>query len=203
MAAFGLGGYVLVCAYFIAGSAVTKVKMKQKQAEGIAEARGGRRGPGSVWGSGTAGIICAIMALSGMTTIPLDAWRLGFVASFCSKLSDTTASEIGKAYGKTTYMSTPPFKLVPRGTEGAVSVEGTVAGLVISGVFAALAMAVGQLRSVESVGICVFAAFVATSFESMLGALVQGKQGFDWLTNDVVNGIQITLASAVAISIGS
>ena len=203
MAAFGLGGYVLVCAYFIAGSAVTKVKMKQKQAEGIAEARGGRRGPGSVWGSGTAGIICAIMALSGMTTIPLDAWRLGFVASFCSKLSDTTASEIGKAYGKTTYMSTPPFKLVPRGTEGAVSVEGTVAGLVISGVFAALAMAVGQLRSVESVGICVFAAFVATSFESMLGALVQGKQGFDWLTNDVVNGIQISLAAAVAICIGS
>ena len=203
MAAFGLGGYVLVCAYFIAGSAVTKVKMKQKQAEGIAEARGGRRGPGSVWGSGTAGIICAIMALSGMTTIPLDAWRLGFVASFCSKLSDTTASEIGKAYGKTTYMSTPPFTLVPRGTEGAVSVEGTVAGLAISGVFAALAMAVGQLRSVESVGICVFAAFVATSFESMLGALVQGKQGFDWLTNDVVNGIQITLAAAVAICIGS
>ena len=203
MAAFGLGGYVLVCAYFIAGSAVTKVKMKQKQAEGIAEARGGRRGPGSVWGSGTAGSRCAIMALSGMTTIPLDAWRLGFVASFCSKLSDTTASEIGKAYGKTTYMSTPPFTLVPRGTEGAVSVEGTVAGLVISGVFAALAMAVGQLQSVESVGICVFAAFVATSFESMLGALVQGKQGFDWLTNDVVNGIQITLASAVAISIGS
>ena len=203
MAAFGLGGYVLVCAYFIAGSAVTKVKMKQKQAEGIAEARGGRRGPGSVWGSGTAGIICAIMALSGMTTIPLDAWRLCFVASFCSKLSDTTASEIGKAYGKTTYMSTPPFTLVPRGTEGAVSVEGTVAGLVISGVFAALAMAVGQLRSVESVGICVFAAFVATSFESMLGALVQGKQGFDWLTNDVVNGIQITLAAAVAICIGS
>ena len=203
MAAFGLGGYVLVCAYFIAGSAVTKVKMKQKQAEGIAEARGGRRGPGSVWGSGTAGIICAIMALSGMTTISLDAWRLGFVASFCSKLSDTTASEIGKAYGKTTYMSTPPFKLVPRGTEGAVSVEGTVAGLVISGVFAALAMAVGQLRSVESVGICVFAAFVATSFESMLGALVKGKQGFDWLTNDVVNGIQISLAAAVAICIGS
>ena len=203
MAAFGVGGYILVCAYFIIGSAVTKVKMKQKQAEGIAEARGGRRGPGSVWGSGTAGILCAIMALSGVTPIPVDAWRLGFVASFCSKLSDTTASEIGKAYGKTTYMSTPPFKLVPRGTEGAVSVEGTLAGVAISGLFAALAMAVGQLGSVESVGICVLAAFVATSFESMLGALVQGKKGFGWLTNDIVNGIQITIAALVAIWIGS
>ena len=203
MGAFGLGGYALVCAYFIAGSAVTKVKMKQKQAEGIAEARGGRRGPGSVWGSGAAGMLCAILALSAITPIPLDAWRLGFVASFCSKLSDTTASEIGKAYGKTTYMSTPPFKLVPRGTEGAVSLEGTIAGIAISAAFAALAMAVGQLRTIEGVGICVVAAFIATSFESMLGALVQGKRGFDWLTNDIVNIIQITLAAAIAIGLGA
>ena len=47
MAAFGVGGYALVCAYFIVGSAVTKIKLKEKQAEGIAEARGGLRGPGS------------------------------------------------------------------------------------------------------------------------------------------------------------
>jgi len=46
------------------------------------------------------------------------------------------------------------------------------------------------------------AAFVATTFESMLGALVQGKEGFEWLTNDVVNGLQITLAALVAIGTG-
>lgn len=60
----------------------------------------------------------------------------GFVASFCSKLSDTTASEVGKAYGMTTYMSTPPFTPVPRGTEGAVSAEGTAAGIAASLLFA-------------------------------------------------------------------
>lgn len=202
MAAFGVGGYALVCAYFIVGSAVTKVKMKEKEAEGIAEARGGLRGPGSVWGSGTAGILCALAAISGVTPVPLELWRLGFVASFCSKLSDTTASEIGKAFGKTTYMSTPPFKLVPRGTEGAVSLEGTLAGVGISGAFGLLAYAVGQLHGVGEVLTCVMAAFVATTFESMLGALVQGKEGFEWLTNDVVNGVQITLAALVAIGIG-
>eukprot|EP00740_Mantoniella_antarctica_P018568 CAMPEP_0198694066 /NCGR_PEP_ID=MMETSP1468-20131203/262521_1 /TAXON_ID=1461545 /ORGANISM="Mantoniella sp, Strain CCMP1436" /LENGTH=183 /DNA_ID=CAMNT_0044449041 /DNA_START=15 /DNA_END=562 /DNA_ORIENTATION=+ len=44
MAAFGGGGYALVCLYFVFGSAVTKLKLEQKQAEGIAEARSGRRG---------------------------------------------------------------------------------------------------------------------------------------------------------------
>jgi len=200
MGAFGVGGYALVCAYFIVGSAVTKIKLKEKQAEGIAEARGGLRGPGSVWGSGTAGILCAVAALSGHSPVSLALLRVGFVASFCSKLSDTTASEIGKAYGKTTYMSTPPFKLVPRGTEGAISLEGTVAGIVMSGLFAGFAFVIGQLDAV-GVGVCVFAAFVATTFESMLGAAVQGKQGFDWLSNDIVNCIQITLAAGVAVAL--
>ena len=203
MAAFGVGAYSLVCVYFIVGSAVTKVKLKQKQAEGIAEARGGLRGPGSVWGSGSAGIICAAAALSGLTSLPLNLWRLGFVASFCSKLSDTTASEIGKAYGKTTYMSTPPFHRVPRGTEGAVSLEGTLAGVAISLAFAGFALFMGQLNGMIDVGTCVFAAFVATTFESMLGCLVQRRDGFKWLTNDIVNGIQISLAAAVAIAIGN
>ena len=42
-AAFGAGGYAVVCIYFIVGSLVTKVKLEQKQREGIAEARSGRR----------------------------------------------------------------------------------------------------------------------------------------------------------------
>jgi uncharacterized protein (TIGR00297 family) len=75
----------------------------------------------------------------------LELWRLGFVASFCSKLSDTTASEVGKAYGKTTYMSTPPFSSVPRGTEGAVSAEGTLAGIGASLLFAGVALLLGQV----------------------------------------------------------
>ena len=48
---------------------------------------------GSVWGSGLAGMLCAITALA---TGASDPWRIGFVASFVSKLSDTVSSEIGK-----------------------------------------------------------------------------------------------------------
>ncbi len=41
-------------------------------------------------------------------------------------------------------------------------------------------------------------ATVANLFESYLGAVVQGR--VDWLTNDVVNMIQICLAAALAIA---
>ena len=201
MAAFGVRGYALVCLYFVFGSAVTKIKLEQKQAEGIAEARGGRRGVGSVWGSGIAGIACACLALAGVGPGE-NLWRLGFVASFCSKLSDTTASEVGKAYGKTTYMSTPPFQRVPRGTEGAVSLEGTVAGIGASLGFAGVAAAAGQVDLTGAL-IATLAAFVATTAESWLGATTQGEAGFEWLTNDVVNAVQITLAAAVAVALGA
>ncbi len=44
---------------------------------------------------------------------------------------------------------------------------------------------------------CVLAAFAANTAESIVGATVQGRVA--WLTNDVVNGLQITLAAALAI----
>ncbi|XP_028755465.1 protein VTE6, chloroplastic-like isoform X2 [Neltuma alba] len=136
--AFGPSGFLIVSAYFIIGTAVTKVKMAQKEAQGIAEKRKGRRGPGSVVGSGAAGCLFALLSIwefGGEAFSQL--WLLGFVASFCTKLSDTVSSEIGKAYGKTTYLVTT-FKIVPRGTEGAVSVEGTSAGILASIVLAFL-----------------------------------------------------------------
>jgi uncharacterized membrane protein len=51
-----------------------------------------------------------------------------------------------QAYGRTTYLVTT-FKLVPRGTEGAVSLEGTLAGVAAAALFAGVALAVGQVRS--------------------------------------------------------
>jgi uncharacterized protein (TIGR00297 family) len=68
------------------------------------------------------------------------------VASFCSKLSDTVSSEVGKAYGQTTYLITT-FQLVPRGTEGAVSLEGTAAGAIAAVLFAVTALISSQVGS--------------------------------------------------------
>lgn len=198
--AFGSPGFLLVATYFVIGTAATKVKMAQKEAQGVAEKRKGRRGPGSVIGSSAAGCVCAFLSIYGVGGEAfLRLWQLGFVASFCTKLSDTVSSEIGKAYGKTTYLVTT-LKIVPRGTEGAVSAEGTSAGLLASILLAFVGCLMGQIDAVEAV-ICVVAAQIANLGESFIGAALQGKEGFRWLNNDVVNVINISMGSILAILI--
>ncbi|CAO2833291.1 unnamed protein product [Amaranthus hypochondriacus] len=195
---FGPSGFLLVAIYFVLGTAATKVKMAQKEAQGIAEKKKGRRGPGSVIGSSAAGCVCALLSIYGIGGKTLSQlWQLGFVASFCTKLSDTVSSEIGKAYGKTTYLVTS-FKIVPRGTEGAVSVEGTIAGLLAAVLLAFVGCLTGQIKATEAV-ICVLASQIANFGESVIGASLQDKEGFQWLNNDAVNVINISMGSTLAI----
>ncbi|KAL6283381.1 hypothetical protein ACE6H2_014310 [Prunus campanulata] len=206
--AFGSSGFLLVATYFVivsenslafmSGTAVTKVRMAQKEAEGVAEKRKGRRGPGSVIGSSAAGCICAFLAIFGAGGIGYSRlWQLGFVASFCTKLSDTVSSEIGKAYGKTTYLVTT-LKVVPRGTEGAVSVEGTFAGLLAAILLAFVGCLMGEITAPEAI-ICVIASQIANFGESIIGAALQDKEGFRWLNNDAVNVINISMGSILAV----
>ncbi|MGF1542120.1 MAG: TIGR00297 family protein [Pleurocapsa sp.] len=188
----GWQGYIVVMFYFLLGSAVTFVGMAEKEAEGIAEERSGARGPGNVWGSALTGTICALATL--WSNEPLqELLILGYVASFATKLSDTVASEIGKAFGKRTFLITT-LKPVPRGTEGAVSLEGTLAGIVASVVIAMLAWGIGMI-SLLGVVWCIVAAFIATTIESLIGATLEAK--FTWLTNDLVNFTN-TLIGAIA-----
>ncbi|KAK9268545.1 hypothetical protein L1049_000299 [Liquidambar formosana] len=195
---FGPSGFLLVATYFVIGTAVTKLKMAQKEAQGVAEKRKGRRGPGSVIGSSAAGCVCAFLSIYGVGGQAFSRlWQLGFVASFCTKLSDTVSSEIGKAYGKITYLVTT-FKVVPRGTEGAVSVEGTFAGLLASMLLASVGCLVGEIDAAEAV-ICVLASQIANFGESVIGAALQDKEGFRWLNNDAVNVINISMGSILAV----
>ena len=203
--ALGPQAYITTLFYFFVGSAVTKLGSAEKEALGIAEARGGIRGPGNVWGSALTGAICAI----GVVILPWVAstsvavqWRsllaLGFVASLSTKLSDTTATEIGKAYGQRTFLITT-LRSVPRGTEGAVSLEGTLAGVLGSLALATVAWACGLITP-TGVGICAIAAFVATTVESLIGATIEEQ--LRWLTHDLVNIINTTIGAVVAIGLG-
>ncbi len=193
----GWQGYIVVMFYFLVGSAVTFVGMAEKEAEGIAEERSGARGPGNVWGSALTGTICAIATL--FCDYPLqEILILGYVASFSTKLSDTVASEIGKAYGKRTFLITT-LKPVTRGTEGAVSLEGTGAGILASLAIAILAWGIGMIN-VLSIFWCAIAAFIATTIESLIGATLESK--FNWLTNDIVNFINTAIGAIVVMLLG-
>ncbi|KJH71323.1 TIGR00297 family protein [Aliterella atlantica] len=195
----GWQGYVVVLFYFLVGSAVTRIGMAQKEAEGIAEKRSGARGPENVWGSALTGAICAVGVVAASILQPdklvTSLLLLGYVASFSTKLSDTCASEVGKAYGKRTYLITT-LQAVPRGTEGAVSLEGTLAGIIGSIAIALVAWGVG-LIDLWGVVFCLVAAFIATNLESVIGATMQSQ--VDWLTNEVVNIINTAIGAIAAI----
>ena len=187
----GWRGYSLCVLYLVVGSAATKIKQKQKEAQGIAEGRGGARGPENVWGSAATAAMCALYGFRKPSLRPLLA--VAYVSSLATKLSDTLASEVGKAYGKTCYLSTT-LKRVPPGTEGAVSLEGTLAGFAGSVVAAAYAVAVG-LTPRQAMAPVIIAAFVATTCESWLGAGAQGK--VKWLTNEVINFLNTLIGAGV------
>ncbi|GJN17788.1 hypothetical protein PR202_gb04886 [Eleusine coracana subsp. coracana] len=168
--AFGIPGFLLVVAYFVVvsrtgrycitdasgresfcyeldglGTAVTKLKIKQKEAMGVAEKRGGRRGPGSVVGSSAAGCVCALLSI----------------------------------YNNSYLVTT--FKIVPRGTEGAISVEGSVAGILASGFLAAVGYLLRQV-DMQQGAICIIASQIANYGESYIGATLQDKEGFEWVS---------------------
>lgn len=190
----GWRGYGVVMFYFLVGSVVTRIGMAQKEAAGIAEKRSGTRGPENVWGSALSATICAVATLFARSP-----WQelllLAYVASFATKLSDTTASEVGKAYGKRTFLITT-LQPVARGTEGAVSLEGTLAGVVASVAIALVGWGVGLIEPLGLVW-CTIAAFVATNLESLIGATLQEQ--LDWMTNEVVNFINTAIGAVVAV----
>ena len=100
--------------------------LKRKALLGIAEERGGRRGGGNaVANTGLA----AVAAAAAVATPYREAALLAFVAVLATGGSDTVASEIGKAWGGKTYLPTTLSEVRP-GTPGAMSLEGTAAGII-------------------------------------------------------------------------
>lgn len=97
------------------------------------------------------------------------------------------------------YLATT-FAPVPRGTEGAVSVEGTLAGVCAAILLAALAVGI-HLVDKRGALLCIVASQVANYGESLLGATLQGRPGYEWLNNDVVNVLNITLGALLAMAL--
>ncbi|EAU73913.1 TIGR00297 family protein [Synechococcus sp. RS9916] len=191
----GWQGWTAVVLYLALGSLVTKVGFQQKQRQGLAEARGGRRSPANVWGSAAVGAFLALLIGSGLGPKPL--LLVGFSASFAAKLADTFGSEIGKRYGRTTVLITT-LRRVPPGTEGAVSLEGTLASAIGSLVMTAVVVAVQLVPAGPLAWLVAAVGLLATLLESLLGALLQERT--PWLTNEMVNAIQTAVAAVLGMA---
>jgi len=134
--------YVALLAFFIIGTATTKLGYGRKARAGLAQEAGGRRGFSHAFSNVGVAAICAVavsrvargpLAASEMEVLPLF---MG-IAALATAAADTTASEIGQLLGKRAFLPLT-LRRVPVGTEGAISVEGTLAGLIAGFVVALL-----------------------------------------------------------------
>jgi uncharacterized protein (TIGR00297 family) len=134
--------YVALLAFFVIGTAATKLGYPRKARLGLAQEGGGRRGFSHAFSNVGVAAICAIAVsrLSRVDVSPIEWMTLAYlmgIASLATAAADTTASEIGQLIGRRAFLPLT-LKRVPVGTEGAISVEGTLAG-VVAGFLVALA----------------------------------------------------------------
>jgi uncharacterized protein (TIGR00297 family) len=163
---------------------------QRKMILGIAEERGGRRGAGkAIANTGVA----ALAALLVLLAPDAQAARIAFAAALTAGGSDTIASEIGKAWGRRTWSITTLGR-VPPGTSGAMSFEGTAAGLAGAFALGALAIALGLAPPAALLPIVV-GATLAALIESWLGATLEAP---GILNNDMLNFINTSAGAAIA-----
>jgi uncharacterized protein (TIGR00297 family) len=187
----GWGAWNLLLATFALAVVTSRLGLRRKMRLGIAERRGGRRGAGNaIANTGVA----AIAAILSVLTYASEASRLAFVTALAAGGSDTVASEIGKAWGRRTLLLST-LAPVPPGTSGAVSAEGTAAGLFGALALGAIGVAVG-LIPVSTLPIVVIAATIGSFAESVLGATLE-PDGI--VNNDVLNFANTAIAALAAI----
>jgi uncharacterized protein (TIGR00297 family) len=188
--------YVALLAFFAIGTACTKFGYGRKSAEGLAQEKGGRRGAGHAIANVGVAALCAVACWRGLGLVPLF---MGITA-LATAAADTTGSEIGKLFGKRAFLPLT-FRRVERGTEGAISLEGTLAGIVaglLVGI-AGTAMAVHNLhpgfigRIVVDrrhvLAVITAGAFLGSYFESILGSLKID------IPNDVMNFVNTAVGA--------
>ena len=189
----GWQGWTLLLTCFLCAAATSRMGLHRKTLLGIAEERGGRRGAGNaIANTGIATNAALLASLS----YAREAGLIAMTAALVAGASDTIASEIGKAWGTRTWSLLPP-QLVRAGTPGAMSLEGTAAGLSGAAALGALAIALGLIPP---------SALLAVVAGSTAGALVESLLAASFeapgiVNNDALNFINTALAAYVAVAI--
>jgi len=190
----GWGAFGILLLFFVLGSAATKLGYRRKAALGVAQEERGRRGARHALANCGAPAVAALIyffgARAGWESL---GWVMAaFTGAFATALFDTVSSEIGQLYGKHPFLITT-LRPVPVGTDGAVSVEGTAAGLAAAGLMAAGASCLG-LFGAWGILFVTAGAFIGTTFESIIGALCSGRR----INNELLNFVNTVVGAAAA-----
>jgi uncharacterized protein (TIGR00297 family) len=190
-ASLGPQGFAILALFVVGGSLLTRLGYGRKQSSGTAEAGGGRRGARNALANCAVAVLCAL--LYALTSS--DVFAAAFVASLGAAFADTAESEVGQLYGRAPRLITTLRRVSP-GSDGAVSLPGTLAGIAAATLAAALGLALGLVDGPASMLLVALAAFLGTVVDSIVGALAP-RVGNE-LTNVVCTLIAAVLALALA-----
>jgi uncharacterized protein (TIGR00297 family) len=191
---FGCGGpgaFAAVATVFGLAWLSTRFGYRRKQDLGTAEKRSGR----------TASQIAANLAVAAIAAMVAMSpkWRwLGLgaaAAALAEAAADTVSSEIGQSTNSPVYLITN-WKLVVPGTDGGISLAGSLAGMAGS-VLVGVVCNVTHLLGREQAAIAIAAGVLGMFADSYLGAILE-RRGL--LGNDTVNFLS-TLIAAIAATI--
>ena len=186
----GFGWFAVLIAFFAIGGLASKFRYDRKAARGVAEDNDGARGMSNVLANSGVALLAVIAAAAGELVEPAAIVSLAvpfaFAGSLATALGDTLSSEIGCLYDRPRLITT--FERVDPGTDGAVTWQGELAGLVGIGIISALATATLPLSPSGSTtglaaGIVAAGGLVGITTDSVLGATLEG----DRLGNQLVN----------------
>ncbi len=177
-------GLVMLGGLMVIGTGVTRLGYARKEALGVAEGSGGRRGIGSILANTGAGVAFAFLAAATPYSEP---FTIAMVAAFATSLFDTTATEIGQAFGRR-HILIATWRTVPEGTVGGVSVAGTLAGVGGATVLAGAGWTMGLVTGAGALAV-VFGAFSGSTLESFVGALMGSGSRADHHLRNLANTV--------------
>lgn len=185
-------GAVLVV--FVLTYVATRFGRAQKQSRAIAERPGGRDAAQVLANLGCAALVAAIAHFLPWPSFALDLAP----AALAEAAADTVSSEIGKSVSGTARMISS-WRLVPAGTNGAVSAWGSVAGVVAASLVG-VEIYFTRLHDPKAAITASLAGVIGMFLDSLLGAKLENR---GMLTNNAVNLLSTAFSILAAMLLAS
>lgn len=186
------GWFAMLIAFFGIGGLSSKYRYEVKRERGIAEDNEGARGTGNVLANSVVALVAVLAAASsshlGVSEL---VFFFAFAGAVATALADTLSSEIGGLFDNPRLITT--FEVVEPGTDGAVTWQGEVVGLVGAAVIAGIAFLSFETVTATGAALIVVAGFIGITADSVLGATIEG-----WLCGNQGVNFLATLAAALA-----